>query len=240
MGVELVTASGTASATCEVCERPIPPHRASCLYCGWEPGQQDSTYGARVEERSYRRGATLARFLFAALAFGPWGWSILENNFISGSRPVVAFAFALLVLGPGVLLLQLQRRLTGRVDTRPEGLLFLGGRRVRWSELESAQLVHGLTGDGSSARLVRSLGSGGPVRIVVDLMITGGLRGFLLAPILFVQYFVASAILLLTPWPERVVLRRTDGSELVLRDLGEAEAFVNAINAKLHSMGRRR
>lgn len=221
--------------SCGGCGRELRGERPGCLYCGWEPGRAEAQYGAVVRETDFRQGATLGRFVLASSVLLPLGITLLRAGLESRAPIALSCAALALCLGPGVALLQLWRRLQGRIETRQEGIL-LGAEELAWSELEEVRLV---TGFGSRQHALTDLTSllprGGPAGMLASLSGGRGVLGVFLAPILFVYYVVVPGLALLSPWHERVILSRTRGDRVVLHDVQNASGLVNAVRAKLDS-----
>lgn len=216
--------------TCGACGRAFPTPRQSCLYCGWEPGHAEATYGATVDEATYRQGAILGRFVLSTALLTPLGLALWGES--------TALALMALLFGPGVLLVQIARRLRGAIETRQEGVVH-AGELFAWGELESAELLSGIAGRqhpfGDLARFMP--GRRGVVGVVGGLSGGRGVLGLLFAPFLFLYYVLVPAVALLTPWHTRVVLTRTRGDRLTLHDLQDAPRFVSAAQGKLLGPG---
>ncbi len=226
------TVSELLHGSCGACERPLGRGRVSCLYCGWEPDRPDAAYGAVVREGSYHEGAILGRFVLATVLLGPIGVALARTGLEEDALALLGIAAFPLLLGPGVVLVQLLRRSRGAIEVTQEGIR-RGGELLRWSDFTRAAVHGGFAGDSTWA-----IGYGrvmGMIRGPIGTMVKPVQLALavLFFPFLFIAFVVIPGIGLLTPWGTRVVLDRSRGDRLVLRDLDDPTSFVNACLAKI-------
>jgi len=162
--------------------------------------------------RVFRPGATIVPLFFWALMTGTAAVYSLQVGMIRppGSEARwAAFSIALtgFVFGPLAFVVYFLRLWLVTVSIVPRRGLILSGRRtIPWMEIRSIELV-----EAAFKGLLRA----NPL----IFLYTAGCFALL-------YYVVLPACALFTSWHRRVILRLSDGEALVLRDLMNAEEFV--------------
>jgi hypothetical protein len=175
--------------------------------------------------REFRAGKSLYPLLLWALLAS--AGALVLWHFGLGSPGRAGLFAALLLLGPGAAAAHALRCRTQSVRLVPGvGLVLAGGRTLPWSAIAGVErrpaafdrdrLPWVLTGTGSG---VDEVDDAMAHPLVLFLQLAGLAAWFLLLP----------ALVVLSPWPARVVLRLEDGASVALTDLEDDAEFEKLI-----------
>lgn len=227
-------------ATCGACGRAIPRERASCLYCGWSSAAADSAYGALVPAGTFTQGARLWRFAVASAAAVPLGAWLLAGAARESSATLLGLGLLALVPGPVAFGVQLLRRGRGPVAAEQRGVR-VGERVHRWEDVEGVQLAGCPLRTDALELFGRAFAFGGGAgRVIGTLLGTRHLLGLLFLPLVVVLEVLVPAVVLLSPWCPRAVLRLRSGDALALADLDDPLGFERCAVAALDGPGAKR
>jgi len=218
--------------TCDRCREQMEESLDSCWKCyatrTAAPGKGNPWKGPPAPRtqperfRTYRSGATLWPFLLWTVlaAFGAY---IAMSQAIHLRRDPNRWIYPLIfggcvLLGPVAFTAHVLRSLLTHVTvSKEEGLILTGGRRIPWAAIESVEY-----------RSSPFLGNH-PIKEGSREEVDSGLGLPVLVPALIFYYVCLPVLFLLSPWHPRVVIRLTDGSRLVFRDLEDDHDFVSLI-----------
>lgn len=166
--------------------------------------------------RVFRPGATLVPLFFWSLLTAGAGALALQVARDPLQTPQAKLLASLLValamlFGPLAFAACLLRfcLVTVTLDPR-DGLLLSRARTIPWRDIRSVELREA------------------PLK---DLLRANPLLLFFTAGCMaLIHYVVFPSLALFTPWPQRVILRRSNGKTLVLRDLRFAEEFIRQVS----------
>ena len=217
------TSTSTVNKVCEGCSREMRGENAWCVYCGWTPEGAGPSHAPEVQTEKFRSGARLTPFVVSTAIFGPLAIIVASAG---GTNPwAISFTLLLLLLGPVVFAIQLNRRLRSWVRVVPErGIQLPNESTIPW---ESIARVERHVGALSRLASFESVAPKLPGGFLGQQMAVGTL------PLLLVYFLVFPAVSVLSPWHSRVIVHLKNGERMVYHDLENAERFERFLGYKV-------
>lgn len=209
---------------CPQCNRLFSGDRTPCPGCGWTKAPMTDDAG-KVLAETFRCGGTVWPFVFSGILMTAAAIIVAWAGWGHGRARTALFAGTLLLLGPGLAIVQILRHrlLWVRIDPA-RGIDTPGSGLVPWQAIASVEEYAGLF---NYRHTIESISGQISNRGLMYFL------GCLYVPVVILMVIFLPVLSVISPWHARVTIILKNGGRILLRDLEAPERFIRMLRYKI-------